>query len=87
MSPQSERRPRACEECLDLGWKWVRLRQCTECGHVGCCDSSRGHHAYRHHATTAHPVVISLASDEEWAWCYVDELFLVKAPSSGDGTV
>jgi hypothetical protein len=30
-----------CEECLKLGDKWVHLRLCMICGHVGCCDSSK----------------------------------------------
>ncbi|MFG3343526.1 UBP-type zinc finger domain-containing protein [Streptomyces sp. NPDC048018] len=68
-----------CEECLALGREWVRLRWCTTCGNVGCCDSSRGQHAYGHHRRTGHPIVISLAPDESWAWCYADEVFLVEA--------
>ena len=27
-----------CEECLKTGSKWVHLRLCRICGHVGCCD-------------------------------------------------
>jgi hypothetical protein len=34
--------PGACEECLKEGTRWVELRECQACGHVGCCDSSRG---------------------------------------------
>lgn len=71
--------PRACRECVERGWDWVRLRWCASCGHVGCCDSSRGGHAYAHHAATEHPVVVSLARDEDWAWCFPDEVFLVRA--------
>ena len=33
---------KGCEECLKAGTTWVHLRMCLECGHVGCCDSSRG---------------------------------------------
>ena len=29
-----------CVECLELGWQWVHLRRCTDCGHIGCCDNS-----------------------------------------------
>jgi hypothetical protein len=29
-----------CEECLRNGGRWVHLRQCLICGHVGCCDQS-----------------------------------------------
>src|SRR5262249_30794210 len=34
------RTPGACEECLKEGTRWVELRECQACGHVGCCDSS-----------------------------------------------
>ncbi|MGW2014469.1 UBP-type zinc finger domain-containing protein [Streptomyces sp. NPDC001927] len=72
----------ACAECQERGWTWSRLRWCTTCGHVGCCDSSRGRHAYAHHAQTGHPLVLSLAPDESWAWCFVDEVFLVRVEGS-----
>ena len=26
---------KGCEECLKAGTKWVHLRMCLECGHVG----------------------------------------------------
>jgi hypothetical protein len=29
-----------CEECLQVGDPWVRLRECLTCAHVGCCDQS-----------------------------------------------
>ena len=29
-----------CERCIEDGTHWVALRQCLECGIVGCCDSS-----------------------------------------------
>src|SRR5688572_25583599 len=28
-----------CEDCLKTGDRWVHLRLCMSCGHVGCCDS------------------------------------------------
>lgn len=70
-----------CAECLALGRRWSRLRWCATCGHVGCCDSSRGRHAYAHYEATGHPVALSLEPDEPWAWCYADELFLVETAS------
>ncbi|MER6779544.1 MULTISPECIES: UBP-type zinc finger domain-containing protein [unclassified Streptomyces] len=77
--PDAPRTPdEACGACRARGWSWVRLRWCAACGHVGCCDSSRGRHAYAHHVRTGHPVVLSLAPDESWAWCFVDEVFLVR---------
>ena len=27
---------RGCEECLKTGDRWVHLRLCLTCGHVGC---------------------------------------------------
>ena len=30
-----------CEDCLRIGSRWVHLRLCLTCGHVGCCDSFR----------------------------------------------
>ena len=37
-----------CEDCLAIGSHWLHLRRCTECGHVGCCDSSPNRHATAH---------------------------------------
>ncbi len=62
-----------CEECLKLGMRWVHLRLCLSCGHVGCCDSSPGRHATKHFHSTAHPVMASFEPGERWAWCYVDQ--------------
>jgi CPA1 family monovalent cation:H+ antiporter len=63
-----------CEECAVLGWDWVHLRQCLDCGHVGCCDSSRGRHADAHHQHTSHPVMRSAEPGEAWRWCYIDRI-------------
>ena len=52
--------PGACEDCLREGTRWVALRLCRECGHVGCCDSSPGRHATRHFHATGHPVIRSI---------------------------
>ena len=62
-----------CEECLKTGDAWVHLRMCLECGHVGCCDSSRNRHATKHFRSTGHPIVRSMEPGEAWRWCYVDE--------------
>lgn len=67
-------RPAAgCEECLKTGSRWVHLRECLTCGHVGCCDSSPNRHASAHYRGTQHPIVASAEPGETWAWCYVDE--------------
>jgi uncharacterized UBP type Zn finger protein len=65
---------KGCEECLKIGQKWVHLRECLICGHVGCCDSSIGKHATKHFHATKHPVMRSIEPGEAWGWCYVDEL-------------
>jgi uncharacterized UBP type Zn finger protein len=69
------RTPQGCEECLATGDKWVHLRLCLECGHVGCCDDSKNKHATKHFHTTKHPVIRSFQPGERWRWCYVDEVF------------
>ncbi|MCL2420176.1 MAG: UBP-type zinc finger domain-containing protein [Conexibacteraceae bacterium] len=63
-----------CEECLASGGVWMHLRICLQCGHVGCCDDSPGRHATAHHQSTGHPVIRSLEPEEEWSWCFVDEV-------------
>jgi uncharacterized UBP type Zn finger protein len=63
-----------CQECVALGDTWVHLRTCLECGHVGCCDSSKNKHATKHFHDAAHPVMRSIEPGEEWIWCYVDEM-------------
>ena len=65
-----------CEECLEAGDRWVHLRVCMECGHVGCCDSSPNKHATTHYHRTGHPVVRSIERGESWGWCYEDEVML-----------
>jgi CPA1 family monovalent cation:H+ antiporter len=63
-----------CEDCLRIGARWVHLRVCAECGHVGCCDSSPNRHASKHHAATGHPVIVSFEPAERWGWCFVDQV-------------
>jgi ubiquitin-hydrolase Zn-finger-containing protein len=63
-----------CEECLATGGRWVHLRMCQTCGHIGCCDNSPGRHATEHHHATGHPIIRSVEPGEEWSWCYVDRL-------------
>ena len=66
-------RTAGCEECLAAGETWVELRRCLECGHVGCCDSSKNKHATKHYHRTKHPVIQSFQPGEHWRWCYVDK--------------
>jgi hypothetical protein len=63
-----------CVECLAMGGRWVHLRRCAECGHIGCCDSSPNRHATAHFNGIHHPIVQSFEPGEEWFWCYADEL-------------
>ena len=45
----------------------------TQCGHVGCCDTSPAQHATAHFRATGHPVVQSFEPGEDWFWDYTDE--------------
>jgi len=63
-----------CKECVERGDTWVHLRMCLECGHVGCCDSSKNKHATRHYHHSKHPLIRSIEPGESWVWCYVDEV-------------
>lgn len=65
---------KGCEECLKMGDRWVHLRLCRACGHVGCCDSSKNKHATKHFHATQHPVMQSIEPGESWLWCFVDEV-------------
>lgn len=65
-----------CEECLKTGGRWVHLRMCQTCGHVGCCDNSPGKHATAHNQETGHPIIRSAEPGETWSWCYPDELMM-----------
>lgn len=67
-------RTNGCEECLKMGDTWVHLRLCLECGHVGCCDSSKNKHATKHFRQSNHPVMRSIEPGETWAWCYIDRI-------------
>lgn len=66
-----------CEDCLAEGSTRVHLRECLNCGHIGCCDNSPRRHATAHWHESDHPMVRSFEPGEEWAWCYADELLLV----------
>lgn len=78
--------PRGCKECLETGGRWVHLRLCLSCGHVGCCDDSPGRHATAHFHVTTHPLIRSFEPGEDWGWCYLDEVFLEPAPTPRGAT-
>lgn len=71
---RSVKRPApGCEDCLKIGGRWVHLRECLSCGHVGCCDSSPNRHATKHFHATKHPIISSAEVGEAWSFCYIDE--------------
>jgi MFS family permease len=72
VTPVSE----GCADCIAQGDTWVHLRMCRTCGYVGCCDDSKNKHARGHFHDTGHPLVKSLEPGEDWAYCYVDEIFM-----------
>ena len=63
-----------CEDCIAIGGRWVHLRLCMACGHVGCCSSSPHQHSVRHFEATGHPVMRSFEPGEAWRWCFVDDV-------------
>jgi uncharacterized UBP type Zn finger protein len=70
-----------CEDCLKIGGRWLHLRLCETCGHVGCCDSSPNKHATKHFHATNHPIIKSLEAGEDWGYCYVDDMFYEILPT------
>jgi hypothetical protein len=68
-----------CVECLAMGARWVHLRMCMYCGHIGCCDSSPNKHATAHFHAIGHPLVQSYEPGEDWWWCYADEVAFTVA--------
>ncbi len=72
-----------CVDCLASGGRWLHLRICLECGHVGCCDDSPGRHATAHARGREHPIIRSLEPGEEWSWCYPDQLAMLIAEVQG----
>jgi hypothetical protein len=73
-----------CEDCLREGSKWLHLRICLSCGHVGCCDDSPRAHATAHAGASGHPIIRSLEPGEGWSWCYVDEIDFVLEGVTGE---
>jgi uncharacterized UBP type Zn finger protein len=67
---------KGCEECLKSGDRWVHLRICLTCGHVGCCNQSKNKHATKHFKETGHPVIQSYQPGEDWKYCYIDSEYL-----------
>jgi hypothetical protein len=73
-----------CEDCLKSGGKWLHLRICLSCGHVGCCDNSPNRHATAHARASSHPLIRSIEPGEDWSWCYLDEIALLVEDVHGE---
>jgi uncharacterized UBP type Zn finger protein len=73
--------PNGCQECLETGDKWVSLRLCLSCGHVGCCDNSKNKHATKHFETANHPIMESYKTRASFRWCYIDKIYVGKRPN------
>ena len=65
-----------CDECVEMGDRWVHLRSCLICGHVGCCDQSKNRHARRHWKNDGHPLIGSIEPLEFWRFCFEDEVLV-----------
>ena len=39
-------------------------------------DTSKNRHATKHFHATQHPLVQSFEPEEDWIWCYVDEVIM-----------
>jgi uncharacterized UBP type Zn finger protein len=62
-TPSGER----CEECGST----FNLRVCTTCGHVGCCESQKGHNT-EHFQKSGHAIIKSMPVGEgHFTWCYL----------------
>lgn len=63
-----------CPQCVAMGDTWLHLRQCVECGAIGCCDGSKNKHASAHARAQGHPVLRTAEPGEMWVWCVVHEV-------------
>lgn len=72
-----------CKECMETGGRWMHLRRCTVCGHVGCCDSSPGRHATKHALETGHAIMQSYEPGEDWLYCTEDDLLFEVEEMAG----
>ncbi|HZA27851.1 MAG TPA: UBP-type zinc finger domain-containing protein [Actinomycetota bacterium] len=65
-------RAEACEKCGST----VNLRVCTECGHVGCCESQLAHNT-AHYRESGHAIIRSMpVRPGSFTWCYECERYL-----------
>ncbi len=69
-----------CVECIAASGWWLHLRRCTQCGHIGCCDTSPQQHASRHARETGHPIIRSFEPGEDWFWNFETEQYYDGPP-------
>jgi uncharacterized UBP type Zn finger protein len=63
------------QNCAECG-STFNLRMCTACGHVGCCESQKGHNT-AHANAAGHPVIKSFPIEPaSWTWCYTCNRYL-----------
>ena len=70
-----------CSACVEIGASWVHLRQCLACGRTLCCDNSPNRHATAHNREAGHPMIRSAEPDEDWRWCYPDDILYLPGPN------
>lgn len=75
--------PQGCQECLANGTPWLHLRLCLICGHVGCCNDSPQQHAKQHAHDSGHHIIQSFQPQENWLYCYADDLMMPPSPGHG----
>ncbi len=66
-----------CQECVNMGDAWVKLRICLVCGNVGCCDSSVNKHARQHYHSSDHSIILSYEPRELWMYCFADDKIFI----------
>jgi hypothetical protein len=81
VDPTVEPSGTGCVECEAVGGWWLHLRRCTQCGHIGCCDTSPSQHATAHSKETGHPVIRSFEPGESWFWSYPAGDFYETGPA------
>lgn len=69
-----------CAECLSGGGRWLHLRRCAKCGHIGCCDDSPSQHASKHFRSSGHSIMRSFEPGEAWFGDFGNQEFSVGPP-------
>lgn len=76
LTKEAEPSSKVCDQCVAMGDRWVHLRSCLICGHVGCCDQSKNHHARGHWEADGHPLMRSIEPLEFWRFCFADDVLV-----------